>query len=41
MVIYSDLVGYISVEEVWCGESYFLVLEMLGVMVSCVLKSIV
>ena len=41
MVIYPDLGGYTSVEEVWCGESDFLVMKMLGGMVSCGLKSLV
>ena len=30
MGIYPDIGGYTSVAEVWCGESYVLVLAMLG-----------
>ena len=41
MGIYPDIGGCTSVAEVWCGESYFLVLEMLGGMVSCGLNSLV
>ena len=41
MGIYPDLGGYTSVAEVWCEVSGFLVLYMLGCVVSCVLRSIV
>ena len=40
MGIYPDLGGYNSVAEVWCGESDFIVMEMLGGMFYCVLKSL-
>ena len=30
MVIYLDISGYTLVLEVWCGESDFLALDMLG-----------
>ena len=38
MVIYPDIGRYTSVAEVWCKESYFLVLYMLGCVSSCVLE---
>ena len=38
MVTYPDISGYTSVAEVWCWESDFLVLDMLGGVVSCGLK---
>ena len=41
MGIYPDISGCTSVAEVWCWESYFLVLEILGGVVSCGLKSLV
>ena len=41
MGIYPDIGGFNSVAEVWCGGSYFLVMEMLGGMVSCGFSSLV
>ena len=41
MGMYPDIGGCSSVLEVWYGESYFLVLEMLGGMVYCGFKIIV
>ena len=39
--MYPDISEYTSVPEVWCGESDFIVLDMLGGMVSFGFKSLV